>query len=230
MRRWLAVSAACHGGILVALSFCVRTEPPRDRAIVIACEGAAEPASDVDPREPEPALPARESVADEPLEIEEGDRGAVSGPPGFEPLPRRVPLPADARPRPVRLRRPFRRAAEPAPEPPAVRDVRGATRAPAASGAHAAIPYPRRARRRGLEGVVELRILVGATGEVERAVVERSSGHDVLDEAAKSGVARWRFEPALRDGKPVAAWIRRTIRFRLAEVRGQRRSQTYREG
>jgi len=87
--------------------------------------------------------------------------------------------------------------------------------APAPRGTQASIAYPLRARRRGLEGVVELRILVDRAGAVVRVVVERSSGHELLDDAARAGVARWRFHPARRDGEPVAFWIRRVIRFRL---------------
>jgi protein TonB len=126
----------------------------------------------------------------------------------------------------VRLKRPLKTSrvppaefaqAKPAPPEPAVQraPARGVTSAARPRGNPASIEYPRRARRRGLEGTVELKIRIDEKGAVAKVVVEKSSGHAILDEAAKSGVARWRFHPALKDGAPVPAWIRRTIRFRL---------------
>lgn len=44
--------------------------------------------------------------------------------------------------------------------------------------------YPETARRQGLAGTAEVRVAVGAAGDVRQAVLNRSSGHAVLDEAA----------------------------------------------
>lgn len=67
-------------------------------------------------------------------------------------------------------------------------------------------PYPRDALREGLEGTVVLRLLVDVDGRPIDVVVERSSGHRVLDAAARRHVlARWTFRPAMRDGRPVQA-------------------------
>jgi protein TonB len=41
--------------------------------------------------------------------------------------------------------------------------------------------YPARAVDRGWEGRVEIRLVIGSDGELARALVQRSSGHDVLD-------------------------------------------------
>jgi protein TonB len=60
-----------------------------------------------------------------------------------------------------------------------------------------------------------LRVRVGTDGSVGAVLVERSSGHPDLDEAAREAVATWRFEPARRRGVPVELWILLPIRFTL---------------
>lgn len=76
--------------------------------------------------------------------------------------------------------------------------------------------YPVEAIRRGLTGTVELEILVDTDGKPLDARVVRSSGHRVLDQAARNVVlSRWRFEPALRDGRAVQALGRVPIVFSL---------------
>lgn len=76
--------------------------------------------------------------------------------------------------------------------------------------------YPRPAIQRRLEGVVTLRVLVDAEGRPQAVDVERSSGHRVLDQAAREQVlARWRFHPAMRDGRAVPAYALVPVAFRL---------------
>lgn len=64
--------------------------------------------------------------------------------------------------------------------------------------------YPESARRRGIEGTVLLKMRITAQGRVEDVQVARSAGHPDLDESAIEAVRRWRFEPARRNGAPVA--------------------------
>lgn len=76
--------------------------------------------------------------------------------------------------------------------------------------------YPRPAIQRRFEGVVTLRVLVDAEGRPQSVEVEHSSGHRVLDQAAREQVlARWRFHPAVRDGRAVAAYALVPVAFRL---------------
>ncbi|MDF9827832.1 TonB family protein [Ereboglobus sp. PH5-10] len=57
--------------------------------------------------------------------------------------------------------------------------------------------YPELARREGREGVVELAVVVDASGRARSVDVERSSGHADLDDIARSTVLRqWRFQRA----------------------------------
>jgi protein TonB len=52
-------------------------------------------------------------------------------------------------------------------------------------------------------------------GHVEAVQVERSTGHTDLDESAMEAVRRWRFDPARRDGTPVAVWVLIPVEFKL---------------
>ncbi|EGO61956.1 energy transducer TonB [Acetonema longum] len=56
--------------------------------------------------------------------------------------------------------------------------------------------YPLEARKAGWEGTVVLRIQIMENGAPGQVTVYRSSGYDLLDEAAISAVRQWRFVPA----------------------------------
>ena len=81
-----------------------------------------------------------------------------------------------------------------------------------------AVAYPPIAARQKLEGTVMLRVLVGPDGVPQRVDVEKSSGHSILDRAARDAVMKWRFEPGTRNGQPFAAYGLVPIAFRLTEL------------
>lgn len=56
-------------------------------------------------------------------------------------------------------------------------------------------------------GTVTLHLLIDVDGKVVDTKVLRSSGHEALDEAARSGISKCRFNPGLKDGKPGKAWL-----------------------
>ena len=58
---------------------------------------------------------------------------------------------------------------------------------------------------------VLVRMLIDTRGRVVKAVVTRSVPD--LDSAALDCVKKWRFRPALKDGKPVAAFAEAAITF-----------------
>lgn len=78
--------------------------------------------------------------------------------------------------------------------------------------------YPPSAKRLEQEGVVGLLLLVGADGRVQEVQVETSSGFPALDNAAAREARSWRFLPAQDAGKPIAAWHRLKVRFRLEDA------------
>jgi protein TonB len=66
--------------------------------------------------------------------------------------------------------------------------------------------YPTQALREMLTGTVTLRVLVDVDGKPIDVQVATSSGHRVLDMAARKQVlAKWRFRPAMQDGQAVQA-------------------------
>jgi protein TonB len=75
--------------------------------------------------------------------------------------------------------------------------------------------YPIEARRQGLEGKVLLRVTVAPDGRTTSVTVVESSGHAVLDRAARDGVAKWRFAPARRATGTIASVIDVPIEFKL---------------
>jgi protein TonB len=76
--------------------------------------------------------------------------------------------------------------------------------------------YSETLRRARAEGTVTARLLVGADGAVDSVVVVSDIGHDSAALATRAFRA-FRFQPALRDGIPVAVWIVHRIRFEFEE-------------
>jgi protein TonB len=91
------------------------------------------------------------------------------------------------------------------------------TRTPASvSAAQCEKPdYPSASRRMEEEGTVSLRFLVGVDGKVIQSEIEKSSGFKRLDEAAREGLSKCRFQPATVDGRPEQAWASMKYTWRL---------------
>ena len=80
--------------------------------------------------------------------------------------------------------------------------------------------YPRLARRRGWEGVVLLEATVGPDGRLLALVVVRSSGYELLDEAALETVRDWKlgaFRPAHEGDRPVEGVVPIQFRFQIED-------------
>lgn len=76
--------------------------------------------------------------------------------------------------------------------------------------------YPAQAVRGRMSGTVTLRVLVDESGKPLEVVIEGSSGHKVLDDAARNQVlSAWRFQPAVQNGQHVKAWARIPVTFDL---------------
>lgn len=83
------------------------------------------------------------------------------------------------------------------------------------SAGNPAPDYPYRARQRGWQGRVVLRVEVDRQGRPIRIAIAQSSGHGVLDDAAHRTIATWTFRPATRGGQPVAGEAVVPVVFRL---------------
>lgn len=68
--------------------------------------------------------------------------------------------------------------------------------------------WPKAALAAQHTGAVTLRFLIGRDGSVAASEVNKSSGHESLDEAARSGIAKCHFKPAQSGGKPVKSWVK----------------------
>ncbi|HEY5807774.1 MAG TPA: TonB family protein [Povalibacter sp.] len=75
--------------------------------------------------------------------------------------------------------------------------------------------YPPDARRREIEGWVELEFVVATDGSVDEVIVRNSQPAGTFDRAATDAIRRWRFEPVLRDGAPVAQRAQLRMQFSL---------------
>ena len=62
-----------------------------------------------------------------------------------------------------------------------------------------------------------LKVRVDPQGVPDRVTVDRTSGFDVLDKAARKAVRHWRFHPARRGLDAVPSWVRIPVAFRLKE-------------
>jgi protein TonB len=76
--------------------------------------------------------------------------------------------------------------------------------------------YPNKAALSRTEGWVELDFTVSETGQVKDVVVHAASMPGVFDAAAIKAVSQWRYQPVLRDRKPVPVRTELRIRFALS--------------
>lgn len=84
---------------------------------------------------------------------------------------------------------------------------------------HGKLPrYPREAMEQGLSGRSLLKVLIDAQGAVAAVVVERSSGHALLDEAAVEELRGWHFIRTDTKGTvPELSIARVPMRYELVE-------------
>jgi len=75
--------------------------------------------------------------------------------------------------------------------------------------------YPDEARRDELEGRVVLQARIDDEGEVVAVEVDGADAHPLLVEAATEAMWKWRFEPARKEGKPVATKVLVPFNFAL---------------
>jgi protein TonB len=225
-RPSVLASAAAHGAVAaVAAAGAVSVAPPASPlpspAVweVRAEEPVHPPVADPGPSpangEPSPTVEAPLGLPPEADVVVEDD-------PVLE-APEPVSVPVDAGPAApaARLRAASRRPSSPpsvaarasaaAPAGPTHRRVSPPT--PRATNLEPA--YPAEALANRWQGVTTLRLTIDAEGRVARVVLERSSGHAVLDAAAAAAVREWTFFPASVDGVPTAVTVLKPVVFTL---------------
>jgi TonB family protein len=94
-----------------------------------------------------------------------------------------------------------------------VSNVPGCTNPPRAS--HSPDPkFPKKERKAGHQGTVLLFLIVSPEG-LPHDIKVLSTLSPEFDEAAMDAVKKWKFSPATKDGKPVAAKINVQVNFHL---------------
>ncbi len=90
------------------------------------------------------------------------------------------------------------------------------------SGSHGAVlvrnispRYPATAMRSNQEGWVELTFTITPEGNVDDVKVVDAEPRHVFDRAAVEAVSRWKYQPAIQNGAPVASQDKRRIVFKL---------------
>ncbi|MFC3715740.1 energy transducer TonB [Luteimonas soli] len=97
--------------------------------------------------------------------------------------------------------------------PDAVAGQAGALDSPPVPVSRPSPEYPRAALRRRESGNVLLRVHVGPDGVPQAVDLISGSGSRHLDRAATDAVRKWRFRPAMRDGRPVSGAVQVPISF-----------------
>jgi TonB family protein len=76
--------------------------------------------------------------------------------------------------------------------------------------------FSEQARKQKITGTVLLSLTVELDGSARDIKVEKGIGYG-LDEKAMEAVSRWKFEPALKDGKPIEKQINVEVNFNLVK-------------
>lgn len=85
------------------------------------------------------------------------------------------------------------------------------------SSLYLSINYPEKARKRGIEGQIQLQFTVRTDGSVANIKVAESL-HPLCDSAAVKGLRSVEFVPAKVDGDPIPIRMRLPVRFKLTAV------------
>lgn len=180
------------------------------------------------PPEPEPPPPQEVAAAEPEVKLELPPPDEPPPPTAAEMRPVAPPKPKPPQPRPAAAPRPTTQAAATtAPSP----DTGNAslTQQQAASSSSPIVfegrpryripptpaVYPPRSIELGQQGEVLVRVRLEPDGAAAEIVLWRSSSFPLLDRAALTAVRGWHFLPAIRDGRPVAAWVEIPVRFHL---------------
>jgi TonB family protein len=82
-------------------------------------------------------------------------------------------------------------------------------------------PYPLMSRRLNEEGKVVLNVCVSLSGLVENLKLEKTSGHQRLDDIAIETVKRWKFIPAKNQDRDINACYLLPVQFILRKERSR---------
>lgn len=68
--------------------------------------------------------------------------------------------------------------------------------------------YPEKAKREGVKGKVVIQIYVDENGDVRKWEIKKAEPKELgFEEEVIKAVQKWKFKPAIRQGKPTGIWI-----------------------
>jgi protein TonB len=192
----LIIALAIVGGIGAVMVIGLAINAIKKEIERVTTVDIEEPPPPEEPDEPPPPQPI--NIAPTPPQIQTQSTIPPPSPPAD-----RIPPPAPAGPPPA---------------PPAPSQARGArTKNERSWASRIQENYPARALREEIEGTVGVRVSVTPDGRATGCSVTASSGSDILDAAACSGMERYaRFEPALdNDGNPTTGSYSTRVTYKL---------------
>lgn len=78
--------------------------------------------------------------------------------------------------------------------------------------------YPEKAKNAQITGSVTLKIHLSESGEVLHCVVVSSEPAGVFDQSALQAVAKWTFEPAVKEGQKSASYLVQKVSFKMENL------------
>jgi len=75
--------------------------------------------------------------------------------------------------------------------------------------------YPFAAKKNNIEGSVTLRFIVDSEGNVVEPKVAEADPPDIFDEAALNAIMKFKFKPAVKNGRPVDVIVLAPMKFEL---------------
>jgi len=76
-------------------------------------------------------------------------------------------------------------------------------------------PYPAVELRAEMEGVITVRVQIGADGRVKSIEPVGKGSPGFFDATRRQALSRWRFKPATRGGVAIESWKTMTVRFQI---------------
>ena len=78
--------------------------------------------------------------------------------------------------------------------------------------------YPRYAQENELTGKVQLILLINKSGKVNSVIMDKPSGHKILDDVAVSFAEQFKYIPAEINGHPIRFYVEHTVDYSLVET------------
>ena len=74
--------------------------------------------------------------------------------------------------------------------------------------------YPEEARKNNIEGIVYVKALIGAKGDVKKVKISKSD-NKVFDKSALDAIRNWKFKPGTVADKAVPIWVTIPVKYKL---------------